>query len=591
MRNIIERLVVSWCTHRGTSEDKCKQSIDMNYLDMEAKKAEEIYRLLRESSTGRLVVFKAPTGAGKTEIMFSVFARQWLDRDWFACRVYWVEPLHALLRQMRERIDLYRGKLNLGIRVDEDHGEVWEPAYLYKAPVTLTTIDTLVYGFVSKRVQTWVKASVKTGRYTLPTGLIMNSLVIFDEAHLVQDEFYLAPRVLLKILCSVVKSGGLVILSSATMPTHMISLFRKECGDDLVKELELDSALKRELEIVFEGNRKIEEVVDSSVCKGKLMIIVNTIERAQRLYKEIKKLCGDDAVFLLHSLMTRGDRERVYRLLSERDRYVLIGTQVLEVGLDLDVDRLYTELSHIDSLIQRIGRVGRRSRRGEVWVFEVEDKENPYPYMKEIVNKTRELIGELGKTDLSIASRVVGLVDKVYTEDIIEKLSERGQRLYARSLEYLTSLHIFSYPPEETFYLRPSTYRDIALVDEKTCAKTGEKIIECDLDAVAKNSIRFSIPEGGGVGYARERLKRLLELAQHVYVFRRRGDNKVVFREAGAEEALRLHGLLAIPRSEIYVDMFGIDVERLRAPAPPVSEVSRGERRGRKRRGRRGEGA
>ena len=39
---------------------------------------------------------------------------------------------------------------------------------------------------------------------------------------------------------------------------------------------------------------------------------------------------------------------------------VLVGTQAIEVSLDIDFDELYTEVSPIDSQIQRWGRVNRK---------------------------------------------------------------------------------------------------------------------------------------------------------------------------------------------------------------------------------------
>jgi CRISPR-associated endonuclease/helicase Cas3 len=68
---------------------------------------------------------------------------------------------------------------------------------------------------------------------------------------------------------------------------------------------------------------------------------------------------------------------------------LLIATQVVEVGLDISADLLLTEIAPVDALIQRVGRVARWGGEGQVWVYDVED---PAPYRKEIVDKTRQIL-------------------------------------------------------------------------------------------------------------------------------------------------------------------------------------------------------
>lgn len=46
---------------------------------------------------------------------------------------------------------------------------------------------------------------------------------------------------------------------------------------------------------------------------------------------------------------------------------LLVGTQAIEVSLDIDFDGLYTELGLIDALLQRFGRVNRKRKKG-IWI-------------------------------------------------------------------------------------------------------------------------------------------------------------------------------------------------------------------------------
>ncbi|MGB9622794.1 MAG: CRISPR-associated helicase Cas3', partial [Candidatus Bathyarchaeia archaeon] len=343
LKELIRDFIIQWCVHKNkhnSDHKKCVQDINEEYLERESEIAEKIYYELSSSDKGKLIILKAPTGAGKTEILSSVFLYQWLVGEWFAGRLFWIEPTHALLRQMKDRLNIYVGSLknktsSIPPSVSEDHGDVINKTFLYTSVITLTTIDSLVYGYVAKRIQSWVEEGVETGRYTLPAGLITNSLAVFDEAHLIQDEAFFGPRIIQKVLCSMIKAGGLVIFASATLPSKLIEFIEEECGE--VSKYELNSYMRRDVNIdIVEGKSLQDELETGIRCDGGTLIILNTVERAQRVFEKMRSRCGRDRVLLLHSLMTRKDKEDVLNTLKYKvDSSILVSTQVAEVGIDL----------------------------------------------------------------------------------------------------------------------------------------------------------------------------------------------------------------------------------------------------------------
>ena len=105
-------------------------------------------------------------------------------------------------------------------------------------------------------------------------------------------------------------------------------------------------------------------------CAG---VIVNTVRRAQDLAKELERTIPEATVEVFHSQFIQPDRaekeaELVSRLgkesvSAERDRYIVVGTQVLEQSLDIDFDCMVTDLCPMDLLLQRIGRLHRHNRQ------------------------------------------------------------------------------------------------------------------------------------------------------------------------------------------------------------------------------------
>ena len=111
-----------------------------------------------------------------------------------------------------------------------------------------------------------------------------------------------------------------------------------------------------------------DEVVESkSNGQGIIGIIFNTVKKAQTVAIEMIEKFGEDNVELLHSAFIATDRvTKEQELLKtigkggDRPKFkIIIGTQVIEQSLDIDFDLLITDLSPMDLLIQRIGRLHR----------------------------------------------------------------------------------------------------------------------------------------------------------------------------------------------------------------------------------------
>ena len=112
-----------------------------------------------------------------------------------------------------------------------------------------------------------------------------------------------------------------------------------------------------------------------------VIIVVNNVRKAIKAYDELKKALGDNwTVKLLHSRLPEKKKQETIReikeLLEEHREYrdairkgvipetepnplLLVTTQVVEASVDADFDAMITEISPIDSQIQRWGRVYR----------------------------------------------------------------------------------------------------------------------------------------------------------------------------------------------------------------------------------------
>lgn len=495
LRDVIYEMIFSW-------NKKREIKIDNELLNLQENIASKIYdTALSLERKGLLILLRAPTGAGKSETILSPFLWQWFRKDFFSPRVYVVEPVHALLRQFRDRIQSYVDGLKLKLPVGEDHGEVIKDTFLYTSTITLTTIDAYIYGYVAKRAKVWrTRGDAVTGRYTMPAGLITSSLSIFDEAHLIQDEMFLGPRLLSRILCYLVSSGAIIIISSATLPTYLEKLLIDKCSGDFEKLIFNYKGMRRKIDVSIDSGSISKKIDQDISCEENNLIIVNTIGRAQKIYQVIKNKCRNNQVYLLHSLMRREDKEKVIDVLKQykdsckKDaKITVVGTQTLEVGLDYDFDTVYTELAPVDSILQRIGRVGRRGRDGKAILYL--ELENNAPYYEKLIEKTRNLINQLDTSSIDLSDNITltSLVDQVYNEIIINELSDIGNRLYAKFLEYVKELHLLAYPPDKDFTFRPSFYITLSLIKSSGARADKNELRVRDEDMI-NGSIKYSIP-------------------------------------------------------------------------------------------------
>ena len=96
--------------------------------------------------------------------------------------------------------------------------------------------------------------------------------------------------------------------------------------------------------------------IKNDLDSGKQVIIcVNNVATAQLVYK---KLYVKYQTKLIHGRLNSRSRENAEKGLKRNQ--LLIGTQAIEVSLDISYDVMYTEVAPWDSMLQRFGRVNRK---------------------------------------------------------------------------------------------------------------------------------------------------------------------------------------------------------------------------------------
>lgn len=227
---------------------------------------------------------------------------------------------------------------------------------------------------------------------------LSSKVLIIDEIH-AYDAYMITVIERLLQICNVL--GIPVILLSATLPVStkrkLFSTIINEADIDVHSGYPLISYVTTDNEFyecqseLYEPDKNIkceslpilndyESIAELAVRNVKYggceCVIMNTVADAINAYDSIKKIADDNYnVILYHARMPEKTKdEKIKKILkwcgknrSERpERAIIVGTQVLEQSIDIDVDYMITAICPVDLLLQRIGRYHRHGDAGTI---------------------------------------------------------------------------------------------------------------------------------------------------------------------------------------------------------------------------------
>lgn len=171
-----------------------------------------------------------------------------------------------------------------------------------------------------------------------------------------------------------------------------------------------------QFEINDDGKYTAQITVENHMQGTLTLVVVNTVKRAQAIYKILDKMAAAKKdglkadLVLLHSRFRQPDRDRQLAGLlatpSEQGT-IAVCTQVIEAGVDISARTLITELAPWSSLVQRFGRCNRYGEFNEngggciIWIPYAnltDDKAlKPAPYLPEELRTAFERLKDLAE--------------------------------------------------------------------------------------------------------------------------------------------------------------------------------------------------
>jgi CRISPR-associated endonuclease/helicase Cas3 len=358
-------------------------------------------KILKESLDNHIFTITAPTGTGKTLTSFScaLKLRERISKEkGYTPRIIYSLPFISVIEQNYEVFkDVFQHSLQADFSRDENrylikHHHLADIRYKaeneekpidesllliesWDAEVIVTTFIQLLHSIIGFK-----------NRFLKKYHNIARSIILLDEVQNIPVEYWLLINKVFNLLTKYLDCY--IILLTATRPLifdpeEAIELLDNAEGyfqsDELNRVRLLPDKRILSLEDFIDEFRKIYNT------KNSYLIVLNTINSSINVYNEIKKLIKDqDRISYLSTNIIPKERAKrikdIKDALKNKEKIIVVSTQVVEAGVDINLDVVVRDIGPIDSIIQVAGRCNRegKEKKGMVYVFNLKGNYGVY---------------------------------------------------------------------------------------------------------------------------------------------------------------------------------------------------------------------
>ena len=380
-------------------DDKKDINILRNRMFYEAEQT-----LLKNKDTN-IAFIEAPTGAGKSNLAMNCSLKL-LDKN--INKIFYVYPFNTLVEQNYDTLEKIYGQTDIfksiavinsitpiplnGTRkfwenLDKEENEkFYQKALLDRQflnyPFILTTHVNLF------QIMFGCEREAAISFYQLA-----GSVVVLDEIQSYKNVLW--TEIMMFLQCYSRLLNMKIIIMSATLPKLDMLTGNHEKVVNLIENPEKyfqDARFKKRVALSYEllyQDKKTEmkelyaHVLGQAQKGRKLLMEFITKTSAEKFYHMLTESGREDLqIFCMTGDDNQIDRKRILREMDTADKdkaVILVATQVVEAGIDIDMDIGYKDISKLDSEEQFIGRINRNfKRKGVVYFFDMDNESGIY---------------------------------------------------------------------------------------------------------------------------------------------------------------------------------------------------------------------
>jgi CRISPR-associated endonuclease/helicase Cas3 len=454
LKGLLHRLDHSASAHLPVEEDfiaEATNCVTSYLLSKRGVALESIWqRDLVSSLSDKNVLLTASTGIGKTE-----FALYWLNGQ----KGFYTLPVRTSVNAMYDRlIETFEVQDRVGLLHSDGYFYCLEDYLLQGTSLASENAEGAqqIIRYVDLARQFAMPVTVSTADQLFPAvfkykgyekiyATLAYSKVIVDEIQSYNPDL---AAVILRGLVEIAQLGGQFCLVTATLPPIYREYLEKHVQNLEILPPRYLPARKHKVRLelaAIDDEHTLQHIAQLHRDYKKVLIIVNTVKKAQALYRKLtdfwKRIGSDLPVSLLHSGFIYQDRREKERdILDKHISGIWITTQLVEVSLNIDFPVLITEVATIDALIQRMGRVLRFTEHNFIYdgppnVFVCLNASGIGSiYDGEVVQKTVDVLRDKEGCLLSEIDKA-GFIEGIFTRSALQGTSY--YRKFCNSLQML----------------------------------------------------------------------------------------------------------------------------------------------------------
>ncbi|WP_339055746.1 CRISPR-associated helicase Cas3' [Fusobacterium animalis] len=376
----------------------------------------EAEKNLEKNKEDNIFFLEAPTGSGKSNTALNLSLKL-LDKD--RRKIFYVYPFNTLVEQNMNTLKNIFGNNKEAIKnitvvnsitaltnkdsrdiPIEEYSDILMDRQFLNYPFIVTTYVGIFNTLIGN-----------TKEDCMPFYQLTNSVIVFDEIQAYKNTIWTE---IIKILNSYAKLLNIkIIIMSATLP-NLSYLLDEEEKNNISKLIENrdeyfnNTIFKNRVEVNYDllSEQKIEyeellqHIIENSLNSQKILIEFISKNDAKKFYELCENnedLNVDHEILILTGEDNKARRNFIIKKINSKDKkIILISTQLIEAGVDIDVDVGYKNISGLDNEEQFLGRINRSCKKsGKAYFFYLTDAKKVYKNSVIIENKLNLFSGEM----------------------------------------------------------------------------------------------------------------------------------------------------------------------------------------------------
>lgn len=349
----------------------------------------DIWKQCKEFSSrpSGIYTMTVPTGGGKTLSSLRYALNHAMETG--KKRILYVLPFTSIIEQnagvVRDVLDAKEYLLEHHSNVINEEAEYGTDEYEYRQLLTEQWSVPIIFTTMVQFLNSFYAGGTKSIRRL---HNLTDTIIIFDEVQALPIKCVSLFNETVNFLASYCRDT--IILCSATQPNFGKVKHKINNSGEMISDLSDKFHNFKRMDIIdtrYKNKMSLSEmgkfIVDLKEENESILIILNTKNTAEEVYREVKLKLEDNQEFIYYFLSTNlcpSHRKEIIsqmkKDLSNHKRVICVSTQLIEAGVDISFSCVVRHIAGLDSIAQASGRGNRHGESSikKTYIVQLEDE-------------------------------------------------------------------------------------------------------------------------------------------------------------------------------------------------------------------------